>query len=122
MALYALKYANCFENPLEVEHSDSNVESLSEEIRNEGILTNILKKQRRATWNKTIHSNNTVPSYHSIALRTQRLLYSVKKVFQAVTPMVESWDMLEWGWMDDGSNRKIQVFRDFFKHPGDLPR
>jgi len=56
-----------------------------------------------------MHTKNTVPSYQSVVLRTRRLLYAVQKIFNALTPLIESWNIQDWGWIIDGGTIKTQV-------------
>ena len=102
IALYANKYANCFEQPLAVTYQNSN-------LNDQETLTSMLEQHRKVTWHKTIHIKNTVPSYQSVVLRTRRLLYAVQKIFNALTPLIESWNIQDWGWIIDGGTIKTQV-------------
>ena len=83
VAVYALKHANCFDQPLEVPYQDS-------KLNDETSLSAMLENHRRQTWHKTIHTNSTVPTYNAIALRSKRVLHSHQKVCHALTPTLSN--------------------------------
>ena len=69
--------------------------SLVIDLRDEELLETI----RKATWHKTVSSNNTVPSLSAIRLHAKRLMYVLNSFGNATVPELDEIDSENFGWM-----------------------